>query len=762
MVRPRPAKPLFIGSNPIGTSKGKCFMEKVSLSKKRLITSALPYVNNEPHLGNLIQILSADAFARFCRIKGYDVFYVCGTDEYGTATETKALEERTSSFKLCSKYHQLHKDIYSFFDVSFDNFSRTSGALHTQITQDIFRKAYENGYITREKTEQFYCPKCQRFLADRFIKGECPHCSHPADGDQCDACGALIETKELKNPTCTICGSTPHLKETENLSIDLPKLREKLEEFVSAAEREGRWANNAVQIARSWLSDGLRARSITRDLKWGIKVPLKGFEDKVFYVWFDAPIGYISLTAMKLKDSWKDWWMNPDNVNLYHFIGKDNIPFHAVIFPATMFATGQNWTMVHSLSSSEYLKFEGGKFSKSRGVGVFGSDCKGTGIPSDLWRFYLYYNRPEKSDSDFSFSDFQDRINSEVVGNFSNLVNRTFVFLSKEYNSTITSNIYDEAFYASIRKKVDEYDGHFEKIELRDALRTVFEISDMANKYFQDSQIWKVVKEDRNKGAVIMATLVRVIRDMAVLVYPFMPRTSENILNTIYPYSKTNADYSLLGADITSGARIGEFSHLFDRIEDEKIAKLKKQFTAASEEIREGNSMNSEELKEFAKKVNLKVSKIVNVEKHPEGDKLYILKLDTAEGEERTIVSSIVPYYKPEELLGRNIVLVSNLKPANFRGVKSYGMLLAASDKNDDSHSTCEVIFADDIEVGTSLFPEGEDIAAAEYGVYVKPDKFFAFPLCTVAGNVSLYGKKIVSQDGKSLSVSKYTNGNVG
>jgi methionyl-tRNA synthetase len=360
--------------------------------ERRLITSALPYVNNIPHLGNLIQVLSADVFARYCRLAGYETLFISGTDEYGTATETRALEEGTTPRELCDRYHAIHRDIYSWFTIAFDRFGRTSVPVHTEITQGIFNKLHENGYINERTMSQPYCEKDARFLADRYVLGTCPHCGYKdARGDQCESCGKLLDPEELKDPRCSVCGTRPIVKETSHLFIDLMAILPKLRNWIESAAEKGFWARNAVQMTYAWMRDGLKERCITRDLKWGIPVPLDGYRNKVFYVWFDAPIGYISITAEHTKE-WESWWRNPEGVRLFQFIGKDNIPFHTVIFPSSLLGTGEKWTTLHHMSSTEYWTYEGEKFSKSRGVGVFGTDAKDTGIPSEVWRFYIYYN----------------------------------------------------------------------------------------------------------------------------------------------------------------------------------------------------------------------------------------------------------------------------------------------------------------------------------------------------------------------------------
>ena len=741
--------------------------------KKRLITSALPYVNNIPHLGNLTQVLSADVFARFCRSKGYETLYICGTDEYGTASETRALQEGVTPRELCDHYHAIHRDIYKWFNISFDYFGRTSTPKQTEIVQHIFNEVDKNGYISEKESEQLYCPECKRYLADRYVTGTCPHCGDTgARGDQCDKCGTLLDPTELIDPKCSVCGHTPILKKTKHLYINLPKALPLLQKWMDKASVEGFWAKNAIQITNSWIRDGLQERCITRDLKWGIPVPKEGFEDKVFYVWFDAPIGYISITA-NATENWEYWWRDPENTELFQFIGKDNIPFHTVIFPSSLLATGEKWTMLHHMSSTEYLNYEGGKFSKSRGIGIFGNDVQETGIPADVWRFYMFYNRPEKQDFTFTWKDFQEKINKELIGNLSNLVNRTLTFVKRFYDGNLGEGALDEELKAQIIEKEKEITDSLERADERDALRAIFALSDIGNKAFQASEPWKLRNEDPEKAKAILRTLVYLIRDLGVMVTPYMPSTGDKILAFVSSPSSTWNDCGTFNGEL----KVGEISLLFEKLEDKRVDELRERYSGSQSEREEKKAeepakkekKNKDEgkmdeskslLENWAEKVILKVSKIIECEKHPEGDKLYILKLDCGEEEPRQIVSSIVPYYKKEELMGRNIVLVSNLKPANFRGVKSYGMLLAASEEGDETHSTCELIFADELPVGTVLEYEGQG-ETEKITTYLKADHFFALPMKTIDGYVTIDGKKI-GKDGVYPRVHKYVNGNVG
>ena len=749
-------------------------MERSKTVKKRLITSALPYVNNIPHLGNLIQVLSADVFARFSRSYGVETFYVCGTDEYGTASETRALQEGVTPRELCDHYHKIHKAIYEWFNISFDYFGRTSTQRHTEIVQDIFNEIYKNGYIKEEESEQLFCPRCGRFLADRYVNGTCPHCgSTDARGDQCDACQTLLDPTELIDPRCSVCGTTPVLKKTKHLYIDLPKALPLLHKWTEDAFRNNNWSKNAVNVTTSWFRDGLRERCITRDLKWGIPVPVKGYEDKVFYVWFDAPIGYISMTAEALDD-WQRWWKSPDDTQLIQFIGKDNIPFHTVIFPATLLCTGEKWTMLYQMSSSEYLNYEGGKFSKSHGTGIFGDDVQSTGIPADVWRFYLFYNRPEKNDFNFSWSDFQDKVNGELIGNLSNLVNRTLSFIKKFYDGKVpSSSSPDESLLEVIRKSEAEITDLMNNVEERSALRAILALSDAGNKAFQDGEPWKMRKENPEKAASLLRTLCFLIRDLGIMIEPFMPSTSEKIFSFFGDRKWTWQD---LGSYDDPLENVGDISLLFSKLDDDFVSSLKDRFAGSQEDRKEKKENRKEEKKmnnnnnvienetiahQFERRVTLKVARIAEVEKHPNGDLLYILHLDDGTEEGRTIVSSIVPYYKAEELDGKKIIVVANLKPANFRGVKSCGMLLAASDPNAPEHTTCEVLFADDdIPEGTVLKvadqPDVEKVTT-----YIKPDHFFAMPLYTKGGVLMVDGKEILA-DGRQIRSHKYIDGPVG
>lgn len=744
--------------------------------KRRLITSALPYVNNVPHLGNLIQVLSADVFARFCRLRSYDTLYICGTDEYGTATETKAQEEGVSPRELCDRFHAIHRDIYEWFRISFDKFGRTSCQEQTDITQSIFLDLDAKGYITTQTLEQLYCDSCSRFLADRYVRGVCPSCGYDgARGDQCEHCGKLLDPTELLKPVCSTCGAQPHPKSTTHLYIDLPAIKDKLEPWIAKASVKGFWANNAVQMTQAWLRDGLKARAITRDLKWGIPVPRKGFEDKVFYVWFDAPIGYISMTAALAGEKgfdWKSWWQNPSDVELFQFIGKDNIPFHTVVFPSSLLGSGRDWTMLHHMSSSEYLNYESGKFSKSKGIGVFGTDVMETGIPADVWRFYIFWNRPETSDYVFTWADFLEKVNGELIGNLGNLANRTLTFVSRYYGGIIPEGKPDEAFWAKAREIEGRVTECLEKADLRDAFRAIFELSDAANKRFQDGEPWKTRNTDPASAASLISDLTYILRDIAILTHPYMPSASDKLADLLgFKVGLPGGTWDSLGT-LTGLSTVKAPEVLFAKLDPVYVAELRERYSGSQKDRAERSSAEAQIQAaaetavtepmnmRFNAAVRLKVAVITKIERHPKADKLYIESLDDGSGEVRTIVSGLVPFYSEEELLGKHIILVDNLKPAKIRGVESKGMLLAASVSGSGGKEQVEVLEASWASPGTILtLADCQDSVPSKAEIDV--DTFFSMPLTSRQG-IAYSGDSALLADGKPIQLSRVPDGEIG
>lgn len=766
---------------------------------RRLITAALPYVNNIPHLGNIIQSLSGDVFARFCRSRGYDTLYICGTDEYGTATETKALEEKTDPRSLCDHYYKEHTNIYKWFNINFDKFGRTSNQQCTEITQGLFNDLDAAGLIKEHVNKQLFCPHCNMFLADRYVDGTCPKCgSTKARGDQCDECGSLLDPIELKEPKCHTCGSTPEVRETKHLYIDLPALSDKLNAWVEKASVEGRWADNAINMTKAWIRDGLQERGITRDLKWGIPVPKAGYEDKVFYVWFNAPIGYLSITKQladelikegKQSFDWKSWWIPSESeeakgkgkVDLFQFIGKDNIPFHTVIFPCTLLGSPHEWTKLHHMSSTEYLNYEDGKFSKSRGVGVFGSDAIETGIPADAWRFYIFYNRPEKQDYQFTWKDFMEKLNGELIGNLGNLVNRTLLFVNKYYEGKIPDAPVDEELWAQVKELEKKATEYLEWAELKDAFRTMFEISDICNKKFQATEPWKARTENPVEADSLIHNLCYVIKDLMIMMNPYMPQYTQKIMSyfgkTIEEKKvgmETKPGYTWADLGVTEGlTTVGPTEVFFKPLDQKTMLAFREKFGGQQKAKKEEKKADKKAKKAepvvlpveqqeafFNSTIELTVAKIVDVKPNPEGEKLFIETLDDGSGTPRTIQSGLRMYLKEEDLLGKHVVIASNLAPRTMRGVESRGMLLAGDYKDADGKDCVEVLDVSWAAPGTKIVIEGADPKAAKKAE-ITGDEFFSVQIKSVDGVVQIAGKPLMA-DGKAVKTTKALNSDIG
>ncbi|KAI1918570.1 methionine--tRNA ligase mes1 [Ophidiomyces ophidiicola] len=547
-----------------------------------LITSALPYVNNVPHLGNIVgSVLSADVFARYHKACGRPTLYICGTDEYGTATETKALEEGVTPEELCAKYNKIHQEVYEWFGIGFDIFGRTPTAKHTEISQSIFKRLYNNGYLEEKTAEQPYCEKHESFLADRYVEGECPRCHYDdARGDQCDKCGNLLDPFDLINPRCKVDGATPVNRPTKHIHLLLDKLQPQIEEWVRPAIEKGDWPKNSRVITEAWLKEGLKDRGITRDLKWGVPVPLEGYEKKVLYVWFEACIGYPSITA-NYTDDWELWWRNPDDVQLYQFLGKDNVPFHAVIFPGCQLGTNDKWTMLHHLSTTEYLNYENGKFSKSRGIGVFGNNAKDTGIPADVWRYYLLKNRPETGDTQFEWRSFIDANNGELLAKLGNLVNRIIKLIAspKAYSGVVPEFTVPESFNPvldDITGILRQYIEEMESVHLRAGLTTAMRIAEAGNNLIQSNKLDNsLIANEPERAATVVGIVINLIHLLSSVFAPYLPATSKSILEQL------NATFNNIPSlddlkegwkptVIKPGHKIGKAKYLFTNIDVKK------------------------------------------------------------------------------------------------------------------------------------------------------------------------------------------------
>jgi methionyl-tRNA synthetase len=590
-----------------------------------LITSALPYVNNVPHLGNIVgSVLSADIFSRYNKARGRPTLYVCGTDEYGTATETQALKEGVSPEQLCAKYNKIHAEIYEWFEIGFDIFGRTPTKQHTEISQGIFLQLHKEGLLAEHINKQPFCEKHGKFLADRFIEGTCPKCGYDdARGDQCDKCGSLIDPLELINPRCKVDGATPVVRETKHSYLRLDELQPKVEEWANKSIEKGAWSRNAKVITESWLKQGLKERGITRDLQWGVPVPLPGFENKVFYVWFEACIGYPSITANYTED-WKKWWHNPEQVQLYQFMGKDNVPFHSVVFPACQIGTKDNWTQLHHLSATEYLNYENGKFSKSRGVGVFGNNARETGVAPDVWRYYLLKNRPESSDTQFEWRSFIDGNNSELLAKLGNFVNRIIKLVNspKAYSGVIPDfkpdNLPDSfnEHLKEVTELTQQYLAEMEAVKLRQGVLTAMKIAEAGNGLIQAHRLDNsLIASEPELAAAVVGTVINLILLCSAVFEPYLPATCASIRKQL------NSDFLQIPSeeDITAGwkptyikpgHKIGKAEYLFTKIEEKKADEWREHFGGnqaerakkAEEEAKKAAKKAAEKEKAKAKK----------------------------------------------------------------------------------------------------------------------------------------------------------------
>jgi methionyl-tRNA synthetase len=560
--------------------------------KNILITSALPYVNNVPHLGTIVGcVLSADVYARWSRARGYNTLFVCGTDEYGTATETKAIEDGVTPQQLCDKYFALHRDIYKWFECGFDYFGRTTTEKQTEICQSIFLKLHKNGYLEEKSSTQLYCETHSSFLADRFVEGECPRCHYEdARGDQCDKCGNLLDPFELIKPRCKLDGATPIPRDTKHIHLLLDKLQPAIEKWTQKSSIEGTWSKNGRIITESWLKEGLKDRGITRDLKWGVPVPLPGYEKKVFYVWFDACIGYVSITA-NYTDEWKQWWYDPENVKLYQFMGKDNVPFHTVVFPGSQIGTGDSWTMLNTISTTEYLQYEGGKFSKSRNIGVFGNNAQDTGVPVSVWRYYLMSARPESSDTQFEWKTFIAKNNSELLANFGNLVNRLIKLVNAKYDSIVPdyvaaaqSSEYD-GIKADVNVLLKAYNSALDLVQLRLGLEKLMALSTRGNQFLQENKLDNsLLANEPARAAAVVGIGLNLIYLLSALTWPFMPSTAESIVEQLNaPLRSIPESWSFEdGGDLRPGHKINKAKYLFSRIDEGMADKWRAQFGGGS------------------------------------------------------------------------------------------------------------------------------------------------------------------------------------
>lgn len=664
--------------------------------KRYTITAALPYTNGPIHIGHLSGVyVPADIYSRFLRMQGHDVAFVCGSDEHGVPITIKAKKEGVTPQDIVDKYDGIIKDSFNNFGISFDNYSRTSAEIHHKTASAFFKKLYDDGKFIEETTEQLYDAEAKQFLADRFVTGTCPKCGNEeAYGDQCESCGTSLNATDLINPKSAITGATPTLKETKHWFLPLDQYESWLKEWILEGHKSD-WKPNVYGQVKSWIDDGLRARAVTRDLDWGIPVPVEGGEGKVLYVWFDAPIGYISSTkewAAREGKDWEPYWKGQDT-KMVHFIGKDNIVFHCIIFPVMLKAHG-DYILPENVPANEFLNLEGKKLSTSKNWAVwlheYLEDFPGQ---QDVLRYALTANAPETKDNDFTWKDFQARNNNELVAIFGNFINRVVVLTNKYYNGEVPTpaeySKVDEETIAALKAYPAVIASSIEKYRFREAQAELMNLARLGNKYLADEEPWKLVKTDEERTKTIMYLALQIASALATLSEPFLPFTS-NKLKEILKFSaeERNLNEGELSqwnkittreALLPSGHIIGKAELLFAKIEDEKI-EVQLQKLEASKVANAKASESVEPQKDTATfedftKMDLRVGTILEASKMPKTKKLMVLKVETGL-DKRTIVSGIAEHFKAEELIGKKVTVLANLAPRKLRGVESEGMIL--------------------------------------------------------------------------------------
>ena len=658
----------------------------MSTPKRYTITAALPYANGPVHIGHLAGCyLPADIYARYLRQSGRDVKLICGSDEHGVAITIKAKKEGITPQDVVDKYHGMMKKAFADFGISFDVYSRTSSDLHKQNAAEFFKVLYDKGVLNEKETEQYYDPEAKQFLADRYITGTCPVCHNDgAYGDQCENCGSSLNPTELKNPQSTLSGATPILKKTKNWFLPLDELSDDIRNYL---EQHKDWKPNVYGQCMSWLDagDGLQPRSMTRDLDWGVPVPVEGGEGKVLYVWFDAPIGYISATRELLPDSWETWWKDAET-KLVHFIGKDNIVFHCVIFPAILMQHG-DYILADNVPANEFLNLEGDKISTSRNWAVWLHEyLEEFPNQQDVLRYALTATMPETKDNDFTWKDFQQRNNNELVADFGNLINRVVVLTNKYYQGAVPTaanrSDADDAVLEKARQLATSAGASIEKYRFREALNALMGIARLGNKYLADNEPWKVVKTDAERTAAIMNTALQLAGILGIAAEPFLPFTAQKLRTMLN--MGDDADWQRLFSDqLADGHQINKPALLFGKIEDDvieaQLAKLeatKQAVAAAAPKVAPGKP---EITFDDFQKMDIRIGKVLAAEPVPKTDKLLKLTVDTGL-DKRTVVSGIAKHYSAEEMVGKQVSVLVNLAPRKIRGVESQGMILMAED----------------------------------------------------------------------------------
>jgi len=655
--------------------------------KRTLVTAALPYANGGVHIGHLAGVyVPADIYVRYMRLKKRDVLFVCGSDEHGVPITLRAKKEGCTPQDVCDRFHKIIKDSFAEFGISFDIYSRTTSETHRKVASDFFRTLYDKGAFVEKESEQYYDEEAKTFLADRYITGECPHCHYEkAYGDQCEHCGSTLSPNELINPHSAVSGSKPVLKKTSHWYLPLDKYQDWLEKWILQDHKE--WRSNVYGQCKSWLDMGLQPRAVSRDLDWGIPVPVEGAEGKVLYVWFDAPIGYISNTKELLPDSWETWWKDP-STRLIHFIGKDNIVFHCIVFPTMLKAEG-SYILPDNVPANEFLNLEDDKISTSRNWAVWLDEyLKDFPGKQDVLRYVLTANAPETKDNNFTWKDFQARNNNELVAVYGNFINRALVLTWKYYDGKApaqgTLTDYDKqtiAEFTTVKADVERLLDHF---RFRDAQKEAMNLARIGNKYLADSEPWKLQKTDPERVKTIMNISLQLAANLAIAFEPFLPFSSKKLREML---NMPNFNWDDLGSTslVEEGHQLAKAELLFEKIEDAAIdAQVARLETIKKEnKAREAKPEPQKPVVDFEnfEKIDLRVGTVEECVKVEKSDKL--LKLTINDGNtKRTIVSGIAKHYKPEELVGKQVCFIANLAPRKLRGIESQGMILCSENAN--------------------------------------------------------------------------------
>ncbi|WP_396166003.1 methionine--tRNA ligase [Flavobacterium sp.] len=654
--------------------------------KRYTITAALPYTNGPIHIGHLAGVyVPSDIYSRYLRLQGKDVAFICGSDEHGVAISMKAKKEGITPQQVIDKYDGIIRQSFLDFGISFDNYSRTSSEIHHKTASEFFKKLYDNGDFIEETTEQLYDAKADQFLADRFVTGTCPKCDNPeAYGDQCEKCGSTLNATDLINPKSTITGETPILKSTKHWFLPLNRYESFLREWILEGHKND-WKPNVYGQVKSWVDGGLEPRAVTRDLDWGIDVPVPGAEGKKLYVWFDAPIGYISATkewAAREGKDWEPYWKDADT-KLVHFIGKDNIVFHCIIFPAMLKAEG-SYILPDNVPANEFLNLEGNKLSTSKNWAVWLHEyLQDFPNKQDSLRYALTANAPETKDNDFTWKDFQARNNNELAAIFGNFINRVVVLTNKYYDGIVPKpnefSEVDEQTLAELKAYPAVISSSIERYRFREALGELMNVARLGNKYLADEEPWKMIKENPERVQTQMYVALQIASALAILSEPFLPFTAAKLCN-ILQIKVNNWNLEFENWNLTKpGHQIGQAEILFAQIEDAEIQKQldKLEATKTANQVENAKAEPQKEIitfEDFAK-VDLRIGTIIEAEKMPKANKLLVLKVDTGI-DVRTIVSGIAEHFTPEEVIGKRVTVLVNLAPRALRGVESEGMLL--------------------------------------------------------------------------------------